>query len=116
MCNSLSVAAVILRSGMDVDVVNKRAQTAMTCAVFGSKREMINFLLDHGADVNKSDGQGNTYLHLALVNKDFDIASMLIQAGADVDIANDAGITARKLIHSSGQDALLATAGVAVSH
>ena len=46
----LSLVHALVQAGADVNELNAREQSALTCAVFRNDRPMMQFLVDHGAD------------------------------------------------------------------
>lgn len=46
----MSLVRALVQVGADVNELNAREQSALTCAVFRKDRPMMQFLMDHGAD------------------------------------------------------------------
>ncbi|GAA2555994.1 hypothetical protein HD598_000360 [Neomicrococcus aestuarii] len=46
----LSLVRALVQVGANVNEMNAREQSALTCAVFRNDRPMMQFLMDHGAD------------------------------------------------------------------
>lgn len=60
-----------------------------------NKKEIIEFLLEHGADVNMSDSKGDTPLHHAVLNgEDETVALLLLCPAININQLNDEGETA----------------------
>ena len=96
-----SVARVreLIEQGADVNVRNRKGQSALHCAAKAGFVDIVALLLDHGAHVDAEDGAGETPLATALRSTVKDkprllaVVDLLIVAGADPDHADHAGRT-----------------------
>lgn len=83
------VAALFVKSGMDVNARGRRTWTPLHCAAEVGDVDTLSALLDRNADVNaRIEDPAEaliTPLHLAASNGKSDIAMMLLDAGADVN-------------------------------
>ena len=64
-----------------------RQETLLHRAALHRRREMVQFLLEHGAS-QQEDVEGNTPLHCAALGGDTEVARALIKAGADLEAVN----------------------------
>lgn len=64
--NQLSIAALILDSGADINAVDTHNETALHLAVKKGLSEMVFFLLFHNANIIIQNKDGETALHLAI--------------------------------------------------
>ena len=117
-----SVVSALLECGANPDIQDKYGMTALMQAVFYYNTKAARVLLDWGADPAIRDNSGVTALSIARW-KDARLVKMLIDAGADPnDIQKDSLTallenyekenieTARKLLESEGQSALIEAA------
>ncbi|MDJ0835440.1 MAG: ankyrin repeat domain-containing protein [Acidobacteriota bacterium] len=63
--NNLYGARLLLDSGCEVNIVDKRGNTALFRAVENANRVMVKMLLNYGADPNLKNSRGSTALDLA---------------------------------------------------
>ncbi len=73
-------------------------------AIFGGRKEVIEYLISLGLDINQKDKYGNTPLHCVRNTKlknYFEITKLLLDAGADLLSRNNNGDTTAHLIASS---------------
>ncbi|KAI5837852.1 ankyrin repeat protein, partial [Morchella snyderi] len=71
-----------------------RGETALQCAAWQGRIEMVRFLLDHGADINARDDKfGKSALHQAVVRGWAEVVHLLLQRGADVAVRDHGGMT-----------------------
>ena len=91
-----------LAAGVDVDVVNGRAEngdggsTALWFAAQGpwpNGVDVARVLIEAGADANKPCEHGRTALHMAAAWGHADIVQLLLENGADPTIVDDEGMT-----------------------
>lgn len=68
--NHTEIARVLLLSGhCDINLRNRKKQTALSLAVSEAYTSMIELLIEHGADVNAADEDGDTPLHLTIIHQ-----------------------------------------------
>ena len=108
----LGVVKLLLRRGVDVDMLNKTNETAADLASENDKTEVAKFIAEYKADGNirnkvrsstldtaqdRADEIGtdneNVSLHTAAEEGNIDIVRLLIERGAEVDSRDDAGHT-----------------------
>ena len=91
-----------LASGVDVDVVNGRAEngdggnTALWFAAQGplpNGVDVARVLIEAGAAVNKQCEHGRTALHMAAAWGQVDVVQLLLENGASPKIVDDEGMT-----------------------
>ena len=84
----------LLENGTYVDnVEDPMRKTALTRAVIGSHKDVVELLLSAGADVNISSENGNSLLGNAVQNNNIDLVNLFLSAGADVNIKDGNGRT-----------------------
>ena len=127
-CNALELAEFLIKSGVNVNAINKRNFTALTYAIGHGSYEVtklliesgavlspsimlmtvqshakspkiVELLIDSGADINAVDKDGNTTLHRAMCWSKPEIADVLIKKGADLEIKNKLGDTPLGYFH-----------------
>lgn len=108
--------AALLRSGSDVNSLDRYGQTALMLAAHGGHRAAVELLIARGADLNVTAKFGLSALMLAIVAGHEEVAELLIEAGADPSIRGSgspgfAGKTAGDLAVSRGMTALAARLG-----
>jgi ankyrin len=91
-----------LAAGVDVDVVNGRAEngdggnTALWFAAQGpwpNGVDVARVLIEAGADINKQCEHGRTALHMAAAWGHADVVRLLLDNGADPTVADEEGMT-----------------------
>ena len=75
-----------LRSGVDIDGLDRYGQTALMLAAHAGHREVVETLIVHGADLNITAKFGLSALMLALVGGHAEVAHLLAKAGADLSL------------------------------
>lgn len=127
-CNALELAKFLIKSGVDVNAINKHNCTALNYAIFSNSYEVakvliesgavlspsimlstvgfqlnspkiVELLIEVGADINAVDKDGNTTLHRAMCFSNPEIAEILIKKGADLEIKNKLGETPLAYFH-----------------
>lgn len=93
---------ILIRAGADVNLKNKKAQTAIMNLGYESTGEIIRELIDAGARVNDKDEDGNTPLLNAAIMNNPKLVQALLDAGANVNEQNEAGQTALMLAAREG--------------
>ena len=75
-----------LRSGVDIDALDRYGQTALMLAAHQGHVEIVQLLVEHGADLNVTAKYNLSALMLAVVGGHENIARLLARAGADLSI------------------------------
>jgi ankyrin repeat protein len=75
-----------LRSGIDIDALDRYGQTALMLAAHHGHGEIVELLVEHGADLNVTAKYTLSALMLAVVAGHKNIARLLARAGADLSI------------------------------
>jgi len=92
-CGNLGEVESYLAAGGDINAKDLSQLTLLTCAIFGQRAAVAEFLISKGADINMKGAEGMTALHRA-IQRSTDIAGMLLDKGADITITDDYGCTA----------------------
>lgn len=88
---------ILLQAGADVNLKNKRGQTAILYLSEDSTAEILRELLDAGAKVSDRDDDGATPLIKTAAVDNAALVRAVLEAGADVNERNEAGQTALML-------------------
>ena len=88
----LDRAKSLLESGIAVDDVNGRGQSALMIAVAQSDIKMVRLLIEHGADVNFRSASG--WLPITTYGIQKRMITELLKHGADPNAAMSEGVTA----------------------
>jgi ankyrin repeat protein len=91
--DNVSVAALLIDKGVDVNERDGRLQTPLHYACRNASPSMISLLIERGAEVNARDSKGDTPLHIAACRKSGVPVEMLIRKGATVNEKNAMGVT-----------------------
>lgn len=83
--SSTKVMALLLANGADVNVENRRRQTALMKAA-QLDNESFNLLIEAGADINAKDESGYTILQKVTQNGLANTVKRLLDAGADINL------------------------------
>lgn len=75
-----------LRSGVDIDALDRYGQTALMLAAHQGHVEIVELLVEHGAELNVTAKYNLSALMLAVVAGHENIARLLARAGADLSI------------------------------
>ena len=109
----------LLKFGPDVNIVDKKEQSALMLAVSGysdKKADIVEMLLKKKAKVELADFEGNTALHL--IAKEYGSAEavikLLLDAKSDPNALNGLGVTPLMLCHQSKSMELLIKGGTNV--
>lgn len=89
--NDIEECKRLLKTGIDINVVNVDGMTGLHQACIDDNIEMVNFLIENGADINACDNDGWTPLHATASCGHLAIAEILLDAGADPTIVNNDG-------------------------
>jgi len=87
----------------DINIQNKYGWTLLHITIRRDRRDMVQYLLDHGADINRVDGVGWTPLMEAIMDDKPELCKLLVDAGADKSITNQRGVTAPMLAQKFGR-------------
>ena len=98
----LSVAALLLQRGADMESRDSLSQTPLHIASFHGYTEVVSLLIDRSADLNAEGFNQETPLYLALTQGRQDIARLLLEHNADVNHPEHRGLT--PLHHASLHD------------
>ena len=102
--HGVGIAQLLLEHGVDVHAQSKSYSTALTCAAFYGKFNIVQLLLDRGANPGEENDQGRTPLHSASRGKQksqergASIARLLLERGLDVNAQEGNNWT---LLHSA---------------
>lgn len=89
--NDIEECRRLLRTGMDINVVNVDGMTGLHQACIDDNIEMVHFLIENSADIDACDNDGWTPLHATASCGHLAIAEILLDAGADGTIVNNDG-------------------------
>jgi hypothetical protein len=100
---NVEIVRLLLESGADVNVRNKRGEAPLSIAVAGRGRDqktrIVELLLAHGAGVNTRIAVGqDTPLHTAAFVGDVAVVKLLLSHKADVNATNSRGKTPLQLL------------------
>lgn len=89
-----------------INEFDEYGDSLLNVAVQYNRKDVVQYLLDHGACVNGHAGhwtswQGSTPLMNAATHDYYEIAELLLTYGADVDIQSPLGLTANELAEKS---------------
>jgi TonB family protein len=90
----VSLAQLLMRMGVDVNVVDSAGNTALMYAAGNGQVDMTAMLVETGASVNTVTPEGWTALMLAALGGYTPIVQGLIVAGADLSLKADIGMNA----------------------
>jgi hypothetical protein len=82
------VAALLCQYNADVELVDRRQETAMHLACRGGHGECVQFLVESAASVTPANCDGDTPLHIAAWEGNLEICRTLVEYGADVHHRN----------------------------
>ncbi|VDH94288.1 Hypothetical predicted protein [Mytilus galloprovincialis] len=113
-------ASLLLRKGIDVNVIDNDRNTALLLAIMGGHSETVDLLIRNEADINNPDvNVGNSALLFVAGAGHKDTVDLLITKGADINTADKNGNTALLLAARSGNTdtvVLLLTIGADLSN
>jgi len=84
--NQVEIARLLLEKGANVNLKNKRGETALHLAVLKSNFELARIVIENGADVNLRNYEGYSALHAAAATFNEEMVKMLIDSGANVNV------------------------------
>ena len=87
------VVQLLIESGADQNVVDKRGRTSLHWAVSKGHKEVVQLLIENGADLNVADEEGTTPLHCAARSCNKEMVKLLIERGTDLNVADEGGRT-----------------------
>lgn len=87
-------ARALLKKDMDVDVRDKKGNTALSYACKAGNFAIAKLLIEKGADVNVADNEDNTLLIQAAEGESIELVKLLVEKGANVNSKNKYGGTA----------------------
>jgi ankyrin repeat protein len=93
----LSGTQLLLDHGANINLRNKRGQTALHLASQRGRLDFMELLLNRGAIVDVLDNGGFTPLHLAISKMERRGAELLLKHGANIDLRNNKHQTALHL-------------------
>ncbi|XP_055354606.1 serine/threonine-protein phosphatase 6 regulatory ankyrin repeat subunit B-like [Paramacrobiotus metropolitanus] len=95
------VVLLLTRSGIDLDVKDKKGQTPLMLASLNGRLEMATLLISQGAHLDVSNDDGWTALHCAAVAGKGNIVNLLCAQGANVSaFSKDKKIPLCYAVHS----------------
>jgi len=88
--NKIEEATRLIKSGADINAIDKNGETALLKAIVNKNAEMTKLLLENGADPNRYGtapfyNSGHTPLALAVGNNNVEITKILLDSGAQPD-------------------------------
>eukprot|EP00041_Stephanoeca_diplocostata_P028111 m.786891 g.786891 ORF g.786891 m.786891 type:complete len:510 (-) comp23306_c0_seq18:1066-2595(-) len=98
------IADALLNGGAELELKNKKGQTALYQAVVGQHGDIVQLLLDRGADAKTINGSGYAPVHYAARNGLTGILKKLLVAGADIDALTEEGHNAEYLATENKQE------------
>lgn len=102
-----SAVTLLLNSGVDINQVDEKGDTALIFAVGNEKEEIVDELLVAGADVNIAGKNGKTALMRAAFTDNELIAESLLLYGADTKLVSDKGQTALDIAEKVASDEMI---------
>jgi ankyrin repeat protein len=82
------VAAVLLKRGANVNIVDKDGDTPLSTAATFDRRDVAEVLIANGADVHRAGAEGWTPLHSAARQHDLSLMKLLLDHGAPINVVN----------------------------
>jgi ankyrin repeat protein len=99
------IIELFIRMGININETQSKLlkRTPLHLAILTKSKNILSILLTNGADVNLKDANGNVALSHAVMNyrgEDDFFIKILLSHNADPDIANNYGVTSKKLAHT----------------
>jgi serine/threonine-protein phosphatase 6 regulatory ankyrin repeat subunit B len=98
---------LLVDSGCDINIQDKKGNTALHIATKVGSYEIIEYLFQHGGNINKKNQRGNTSIQIAASNGKLKIYKYFIKNGANVNTKNKKGLSLIHNISNSGGIELL---------
>ena len=96
------IVKALIDAGADVNVKNKKGQTALIVATREGRSEVVKILLAAGANVNAKQNRYQTAFMVAVIENRPKIAKMLLAAGANVGARDGRNMTPLMVAASEG--------------
>lgn len=107
------VTKLLLDRGAEIDRVDVRGRTPLSCAVCRGHINMVKFLLDRGAKIDSDDGCDGNPLSYASCSGHVNIVRLLLRRGANINFANSQNKT---VIDKIAESRKLTVANILVKH
>ena len=93
--NQVSTISALLKTGLDVNILDQFGRTSLHCAAMEGHTSAIKFLLEHGAAVSPTQNTVYTPLYYAVaLELPLEIVQLLLDHGAETDSHKTNGYTA----------------------
>lgn len=80
-----------LDNGVDINITNRQARTAVTIASLNKHYECVSFLISAGADINKQDETCFNPFLLSCLNNDLTLLRIVLKATPDLTVLSRFG-------------------------
>jgi len=84
----LPIIVWLVNNGVNLNLQNKKGETALHLAIQNKNLKIVEILLKHGADIHIKDNDNNTALHFAAWKRNFSIIKLLLKNGANNNVWN----------------------------
>ncbi len=98
--NDVNTIKNLLKNNLNIEVRNKKQQTALHVATQHNALEVIELLIQHHCDLEAKDKEQRTALHIAAENGTTEAAEILIKNGSHIEAKMSDGAT--PIIHAVG--------------
>lgn len=85
----LGQTRLLLATGADVNISNRRGDTPLICGAYSGQCNVIMALIAAGADLEAKDEDGRTALMWAVIRGQTDAVRLLISLGADISVSDN---------------------------